>query len=229
VHARDALRAGIGLAAASAIAGGFGLAHGFWVAFATLTVLRTSLRGTARRVGAAIAGTVGGCAAGFAVVEAVGAHTAIYPALLPVVIALAIAANVGVGFLAGQVGFTVAIVVLFNLLAPAGSHIGVLRVQDVTVGALTGVVVGALAWPRGARAELPAALGDLTRTANNYLAAAVRALGHDTTEPTTSESLDRARRPALAAAVRSDSTFAQYLAEAPQPDEAAAWATALAS
>jgi uncharacterized membrane protein YccC len=229
VHARDALRTGVGLAAACAVAGGFGLAHGFWVAFATLTVLRSSLRVTARRVGAAVAGTVGGCAASFVVVDAVGAHTALYAALLPVVIALAIAANAGIGFLAGQVGFTVAIVVLFNLLVPAGWHIGILRVQDVAAGALTGVIVGALAWPRGARAELPIVVADLADRAGAYLAATVRALAHGATRPDMSDDLDGVRQPALVAAVRADGTFAQYLAEAPEPDEAFAWAAAAAA
>jgi uncharacterized membrane protein YccC len=229
VHARDAVRTGFGLGAACALAGAFSLAHGFWVALATLTVLRSSLRATARRVGAAVAGTVVGSAAAFLLVEAVGSRTGLYAALLPVVVAVAIAANAGVGFLAGQAGFTVAIVVLFNLLAPAGWHIGILRVEDVAAGALTGAVAGVLAWPRGAGAELPAAVGALTRTGRAYLAASVRALAGGDADPGVSQALDRARRPAMVAAVRVDADLAQYLAEAPAPEEAAAWAAAAAA
>lgn len=41
VYVRDALRLGAGLALASAAVDAFGLQHGFWVAFATLTVIKS--------------------------------------------------------------------------------------------------------------------------------------------------------------------------------------------
>ena len=53
-------------------------------------------------------------------------------------------------FLVGQAAFTVTIVVLFNLLAPVGWKVGLLRVEDVAIGVRVSLVVGVLFWPRGA-------------------------------------------------------------------------------
>jgi hypothetical protein len=50
-------------------------------------------------------------------------------------------------FAVGQVAFTVAVVVMFNVLQPVGWTLGLLRVQDVAMGCAVSLVVGVLFWP----------------------------------------------------------------------------------
>jgi uncharacterized membrane protein YccC len=226
VHARDALRLGAGLALASAAVDAFGLQHGFWVAFATLTVVKSNLRATGRSVGEAIAGTIIGLLIAAAVIGGLEPAVGWYIVLLPVTVAAAIYANVAISFLAGQAGFTLVIVVLFNLLGPAGWRVGVVRVVDVLAGALAGLLIGALAWPRGASATIGKAAADLFESAADYLAATVHAIaGHPLRER---PGLTR-RQLAADAAVRAESTFAQYLGEHPPHEAASRWAGQLAA
>ncbi len=154
VNLQDAVRLGTALGLAVAVARVLGLQHGFWVALATLTIVRSTVSATGRRAGQALAGTAAGFAVAFAIIEAAGTRTAVYAALTPVVIFAAIYAGNAIGFPAGQAAFTVAVLVLFSLLAPAGWRIGVVRVEDVAAGALIGLAVGAVAWPRGPAAAV---------------------------------------------------------------------------
>jgi uncharacterized membrane protein YccC len=217
VHVHDALRLGAGLAVASAAVDAFGLQHGFWVAFATLTVIKSNLRGTGRSVGEAIAGTLIGFLVAFALISVAEPSIGWYLALLPVVVTAAIYANVAVSFLAGQAGFTLVIIVLFNLLGPAGWRVGIVRVVDVAAGALAGLLIGALAWPRGASANIGTAAADLLEAGASYLAATARAfVGQPAPEPRAA-----LRQLAAGAAVRAESNFAQYLTEHPAAEDTA--------
>src|SRR5205807_1073313 len=69
---------------------------------------------------------------------------------LPIALAVAAYAPGTMPFAVGQAAFTVVVLVLFNLLAPAGWKVGLLRVEDVALGGLVSLVVGVLFWPRGA-------------------------------------------------------------------------------
>jgi Fusaric acid resistance protein family len=110
-------------------------------------------------------------------------------------------------FVVGQAAFTVTVVVLFNLLVPAGWRVGLLRVEDVAVGCAVSIVVGALFWPRGASAVVGDNLADAFRSGARYLGdAASWALGESTERP------DRAIA-AIAAGIRLDDAVRGYLAE----------------
>ena len=85
--------------------------------------------------------------------------------LLPSTVALTIYANRAVSFLAGQAGFTLVIIVLFNLLGPAGWQIGITRLVDVVAGAAAGLLIGTVAWPRGATTAISGAAADLFESA----------------------------------------------------------------
>jgi uncharacterized membrane protein YccC len=220
VHVHDALRLGAGLALASAAAAAFGLQHGFWVAFAALTVIKSNLRATGRSVGEAIAGTFTGFLLAFVLIAGVEPSIGWYFALLPVVVAAAIYANVAVSFFAGQAGFTVVIIVLFNLLGPAGWRIGIVRVVDVAAGGLAGLLIAALAWPRGASATMRTTAADLLEAGGSYLAAAARELAGKPPD----ETLADTRQIAADAALRAESNLAQYLTEHPPPADVEAWA-----
>ena len=224
VHARDALRLGVGLALATAIAHAFSLQHGFWVAFATLTVIKSNVRATGRSVAQAILGTVVGFAVATLVISVFGSNVVGYAVLLPVTVTMAIYANVAVAFLLGQAGFTVVIVVLFNLLGPAGWRVGLVRVEDVVAGGVAGLLIGALAWPRGASAEIGPASSELVRSSMEYLAVTVhRAVtGGLQGDPSV------ARRAAMSAAARAEDTYAQLLAERPAENEGGQWAGVVA-
>ena len=86
---------------------------------------------------------------------AVGSDEALLWVVLPVVVLLA-GYGPAVSFAAGQAAFTVTVVVLFNLIQPAGWRVGLIRIEDVAVGVGVGVLVGVLFWPRGGG---PGALG----------------------------------------------------------------------
>ena len=72
-------------------------------------------------------------------------------------------------FVVGQASFTVFVVVLFNVLVPEGWRTGLVRVQDVAIGAGISVVVGALLWPRGARGVARREFADLLRSGGAHL------------------------------------------------------------
>ena len=84
--------------------------------------------------------------------------------LLPLAILFAGFAPAAISFAAGQAAFTLTLVILFNILQPAGWRVGLLRFEDVALGCAVSVVVGLLFWPRGAAAALgQVAVGGLRR------------------------------------------------------------------
>jgi hypothetical protein len=122
-----------------------------------------------------------------------------------------------VSFLAGQAAFTVVLFILFNILAPAGWQIGLVRLEDVALGGASSLVIGLLFWPRGAGAALGRALADSYAEAARYLASAVSravtccAPGMPGSESPPVPPAEAAR--AAAAARRLDDTFRTFLAE----------------
>src|SRR6202012_5642271 len=105
---------------------------------------------------------------------------------MPIAVFIAIYTPGTAAFLAGQAAFTITVVVLFNLLAPAGWTIGLLRVQDVAIGCAVSLVVGVLFWPRGASTVVGDDLADSFRVGSAYLRQAVDwALGVRTEAPDT--------------------------------------------
>jgi uncharacterized membrane protein YccC len=155
------LRVGLGLALAVLLSRLLRLDHGFWVVLATLSVLRTTALATGRTTAQALAGTIGGFALSALFLATVGRDPTVLWLALPCAIFLAAYAASVVGFVAGQAAFSVTVVILFNLIVPAGWQLGLVRVEDVAIGAGISVVVGLLLWPRGARGEFRQALGDL--------------------------------------------------------------------
>ncbi len=116
----NALRGALALAAAVAIADVSGLQHGFWVVLGTLSVLRTSAASTGSTAWRALAGTAVGFFVGAALLVGIGTTGPALWAALPLAVLVAAYAPGTTPFLVGQAAFTVTIVVLFNLLAPAG-------------------------------------------------------------------------------------------------------------
>jgi Fusaric acid resistance protein-like len=169
----NSLRGALALAAAVAVADVSGVQHAFWVVLGTLSVLRTSAASTGGTAWRALAGTVVGFVVGALLLLAIGTgQTALWVAL-PVAVLIAAYAPGTTPFLVGQAAFTVTIVVLFNLLAPAGWRVGLLRIEDVAIGCAVSLVVGVLFWPRGVASVVGDDLADTFRRGADYLSQAV--------------------------------------------------------
>jgi len=169
----NSLRGAVALAAAVAVADVSGVQHAFWVVLGTLSVLRTSAASTGGTAWRALAGTVIGFVIGALLLLAIGTgQTALWVAF-PVAVLVAAYAPGTTPFLVGQAAFTVTIVVLFNLLVPAGWRVGLLRIEDVAIGCAVSLVVGVLFWPRGVASVVGDDLADAFRRGADYLSQAV--------------------------------------------------------
>jgi uncharacterized membrane protein YccC len=203
----NSLRGALALAAAVAVADLSGVQHGFWVVLGTLSVLRTNAMGTGSTAWRALAGTVVGFVIGALLLAAIGTgQTALWVAL-PAAILVAAYAPGTTPFLVGQAAFTITIVVLFNILAPAGWKVGLLRIEDVAIGCAVSLVVGVLCWPRGASGIVGDDLADAFRSGAQFLTQAVDwALSELMTPPA-------AAAAAVAAGLRLDDALRGFLAE----------------
>jgi uncharacterized membrane protein YccC len=204
---RSSARGAIALAAAVAVADLLDVQHGFWVVLGTLSVLRTNAAATGATVLRALAGTVVGFAIGAALMLAIGSgHTALWIAL-PIAVLIAAYAPGTAPFAVGQAAFTVTVVVLYNLLVPAGWKVGLVRVQDVLLGCAVSLVVGTAFWPRGASSVVGDDLADAFRAGAEYLTQAVDwSLGLRQEAPDTAMA-------AVAAGIRLDDALRLFLSE----------------
>ena len=139
---------------------------------------------------------------------ALGHPDALLWVVLPVAVLVAGVAPSVISFVAGQAGFTV-MVVVFNIIVPVGSSVGLVRVVDVAIGIMVSVVVGLLFWPRGAAAELARALTQGYVAATAWQVAAIDQVGRG--RPGGDDSPEQAR--AVAVARRLDDAYRQFLSE----------------
>jgi len=206
---RNSIRGAAGLALAVLVAQETGVQHGFWVVLGTLSVLRSNALGTGWSIVSALIGTGIGIVVGSLLVIGIGTHEEVLWVVLPFAVLLAAYAPRAISFAAGQAGFTVMLFVLFNLIAPVGWRVGVVRVEDVAIGFAISLGVGVLFWPRGAAALLRQNLAAAYGRAADYVVAAAQQL----IEGAGSEVAERAGRSADATLGRLDEAFQQYLTE----------------
>jgi uncharacterized membrane protein YccC len=173
---RNAIRGAAGLALAVTVAEVSDVQHGFWVVLGTLSVLRSNALGTGATALRAIGGTAVGFLVGAAIMVGIADHTVLLWVLLPLAVLVAGIAPSMISFAAGQAGFTLVVIILFNIIEPAGWRVGLTRIEDVALGAAVSVVVGFLFWPRGATAALGRALSDAFVANSAFLADAVQRL-----------------------------------------------------
>ncbi|HYA50983.1 MAG TPA: FUSC family protein, partial [Streptosporangiaceae bacterium] len=209
VWLRNSLRGAAALALAVAVARMTDVSHAFWVALGTLSVLRSNALGTGATALRAVAGTVAGFAIGTAIMLGIGGHTGALWFLLPLAVLVAGAAAPVLSFTAGQAGFTVFVIILFNILVPAGWKVGLVRVEDVALGCAVSVVVGLLFWPRGATAAFGQALCDAYRTGSRALVTAVDRLA----SPGLDVPWQQADSRSMASYHRLEEAYRQFLAE----------------
>ena len=145
-------------------------------------------------------GTTAGFVVGAALVALIGTNTTLLWILLPLAVLLAGLAPAAISFAAGQAAFTLTLLILFNILAPVGWQIGLVRIEDVALGSAVSLLVGLLFWPRGAAAALGTALAEAYADSVRYLAGAVEFgmgrcdRGHAAREPPTEEAIQAAAR-----------------------------------
>jgi uncharacterized membrane protein YccC len=214
VWLHNSVRGAVGLALAVLVADLTGVQHSFWVVLGTLSVLRSNALNTGQNALRAVLGTSAGFVIGAVLLMPIGKNTDLLWFLLPVMILLAGIAPAAISFAAGQAGFTLVLVILFNIIAPAGWRVGLLRVEDIMIGCAVSLVVGLLFWPRGAAAALSKALSEAYNDSARYLAAAVE-FGMLRCDSGTTGAVAPTEQSVRAAAAsrRMDDTFREYLAE----------------
>ncbi len=204
---QNSIRGAAGLAVAVLLARITGQQEGFWIVLGALSVLRSNALTTTASAWRALVGTAVGFLIGGLLVAGIGTSTTVLWSLLPIAVFVAGFAPELISFAAGQAAFTVAVIILFNIIAPNGWRIGLLRVEDVALGCLASLLAGVLFWPRGAGAALGRVLGEAYQAGANHLRQSVDYLtGHRATEP------DLALV-AVGSTVRVDDALRQYLAE----------------
>ena len=173
VWLHNSIRGAVGLSLATLITTQSGVQHGFWVLLATLSVLRSNALSTGQNAFRALAGTVVGFIVGAALLAAIGTNRDLLWALLPVVVLLFGLAPATISFAAGQAAFTLTLVILFNIIQPAGWRVGLIRVEDIAIGCGVSLLVGIMFWPRGAASAFGQALAEAYQDSARYLQAAV--------------------------------------------------------
>ncbi len=199
VWCRNSLRATFALGLAVLVAELVEVQHAFWVVLGSLSVLRSTAQGTTLTAAEALAGTALGFIVGGLVIVGIGSdHAALWLAL-PIAAFVSAYAPTAIHFAAGQAGFTVLVIVLFNLIQPAGWQVGLVRISDIAIGCAVSLVVGFILWPRGAGGQLRTAAARYLRRSTAYFAATRNAL-------LLADAL-------AAAASQADDAFRQFLAE----------------
>ena len=212
VALQNSLRAGLGLASAVTITHVFPVEHGFWVVLGAMSVLRSSALTTGTKTVRAVVGTIIGFVIGAAVITVLGVDPVVMWILMPIVVFGSAYVPEVASFTAAQAAFTTMVLIFFNLIAPTGWQVGLIRVEDVVVGALTGLVVSLLLWPRGVTSMVNAAIDRARDIGCQYLRAAVLRVTRGASEAI-DDNLTTLSYNALFASRTVDDAVRQYLSE----------------
>ncbi|MGH2443963.1 MAG: FUSC family protein, partial [Chloroflexota bacterium] len=203
------LRVAIGLGVAVLLARVLQIDHAFWVVLGTLSVLRSNAFNTGRSTIEALIGSIAGFAVGALFTVLAGPTSAAVWIALPLVVFIATYSSSAIGFVVSQAAFTMLVIMLFNLISPVGWRLGLVRIEDVAIGAGISLVASAFLWPRGARGELARAVAGQYRGVAAYLGDAfARVL-----DPASVEDLRWSRQRAVQAGDRAGEAFDRFLNE----------------
>jgi uncharacterized membrane protein YgaE (UPF0421/DUF939 family) len=212
VIVRNSLRTGLGLAVAVAITHVFPVQHGFWVVLGAMSVLRSSALTTGTRVLRAVVGTAIGFVLGALFIELMGVDPPVMWVMLPIVAFGSAYVPEVASFVAGQAMFTMMVLIIFNVIVPTGWSVGLIRIEDVVVGASVGAVVSALLWPRGATSRVAMIVESAYAVGAQYLAATVRRVTRGAYE-SADDHVSALGHDALTASRTLDDAVRQYLSE----------------
>ncbi|MCX5414249.1 FUSC family protein [Streptomyces sp. NBC_00059] len=214
VWMHNSVRGAAALGLAVLMAGLTGVQNSFWMVSGTMAVLRSNALLTGQNALRALTGTLAGIIVGSGLIFLLGSNHTMFWVLLPPAILVTGIAPAAISFAAGQAGFTVALLILFNIIAPEGWTIGLVRFEDVALGCAVSVGVGLLFWPRGAVSALGQALAEAFEESAGYLRRSIEyglARGDELTP--FAPAPENEQRDAAAAARRLDDAFRGFLAE----------------
>lgn len=201
---RTALRTALGLAVAVLVVQVTGVQHGFWVLLGVIAILRFDMAATRTMALQAIGGTILGVGIGTLVLLGVGERPVLVWVLLPGSVFLAAWAPGALNFLVGQTAFSLFILVLLGIVDwPPDLSNGLIRIEDIAIGAAVAVIVGVLLWPRGALGALHEEVARGLRASSTYLALTM----HSLVEPVPVATLHAERLAARAGAQRATETY----------------------
>lgn len=169
----NSVRTGTGLALALVVTLVLPVQNAPWVALGALAVLRSGALSTRTTAVRAVTGTVIGFVIGASVITVLGVDRPVLLALLPLVAFGSTYVTAVGSFTASQAMFTMMVLIVFNLELPTGWQIGLVRLEDVVVGALVAMVVSLLLWPGGAASAVHRAIAGAMAVNAHYLAATV--------------------------------------------------------
>jgi uncharacterized membrane protein YccC len=212
VAAHNGLRTGVGLALAVAITHLHLVEHGFWVVVGTMVVLSSSALSTRTRLVQAVVGTTLGIILGGVLLGAVGVQPAVLWLLVPIVVFLSTYLPRFVSFTVSQAMAALSLLIILNLTAPAGWRVGLLRIEDIAMGAAVGMGVSLLLWPRGATAAVSAVIRAALDVNVRYLQAAVLRVSRGPSEESDAN-LAALSHDAVAGWRRIDDAVRHYLSE----------------
>jgi uncharacterized membrane protein YccC len=226
---RNSLRTSLGVTLAVLVTGVLALSHAFWAVLGTLSALRSNASATGRTALEALAGTAIGVLIAMPFVGATGREPWLLWSVLPILVFLAAYTPAAVHFVVGQVAFSILVVVLFNILAPADWTIGLVRLQDAALGVAVGALVGLLLWPRGARGQLRSALAALYEAGAHGLSHSFRRMLAENGHGVADDATDGVHRDAETQAIRTQEVFELFLNERSRQSPAVeVWAMLLA-
>lgn len=157
---QNSVRGATGIALAVLAADLLSVQNSFWVVLGTLSILRNNALGTRESVWRALGGTLVGIVIGTILIDLIGGDRVLLWIALPLSVLFASYAPRAISFAAGQAGFALLVMVLYNLIEPVGWQVAIIRIQDVAVGCGVCLMVGLFIWPRGATALIRRSLAD---------------------------------------------------------------------
>jgi len=200
---RNAVRSSLGLGLAVLVVNLTGAQHGFWVLLGVISILRFDAVGTRRFALQAVFGTIAGVLIATGILAVAGDSWILW-LLLPFAVFLAAWSAVAISYPVGQAAFSMLVLFALAIISwPPQVETGVVRVEDIALGAAVAFVVALLMWPRGAIGALRQEAADAVRQANSYLSDVLTAY----VQPTPAASLEQARQRAIRAAYRASETY----------------------
>jgi uncharacterized membrane protein YccC len=170
------LRLGIAVAAGTWLYLALGLsdAHGLWIPVTIIVVLQPTVSGSVERALERIGGTLVGVAIALGLLALIQndepAIVVLFPFLLFATVYLG-----RIDYAVAVVFITLSVVLLFNLLAPAGGSTGLERLTGTVIGLAIGVAATFALWPRSLHRTLVASAANLIDASGRCLAASQEA------------------------------------------------------
>lgn len=212
ITAINSVRTGLALALAVGVTLALSVQNGLWVALGALSVLRSSAANTRTSVMRALTGTAIGFVIGSMVIAVVGVDPVVLWTLLPLAtFGSTYVLTVG-SFTASQAMFTMQVLIVFNMMRPIGWQVGLIRIEDVAIGALVGLAVSLLLWPGGAQKAVQRSIRNAVVAGSWYLDAAVTRVTHGKTPQTDAAVAELGAESMVAARSHGDAVRV-YLAE----------------